>query len=196
MGNLPDLIQGYGSWIYVALFLYCVLKSGSLPLFAGYAVQAQLLELPVVLVATFAGGYLGDEARFFAARRYGISWLTRWPITQKPLAVSNALIERHGVAYIFVYRYPKGMRTIGALPVGLGPMSWGVFTVCNAASALIWTVCLVMVGYLFGKQVEQVALAGWASASAILLVVMIAFIVFAWWHMNRPRRASHKADAV
>ena len=65
---MSGLMQDYGLWVYVILFLYCALKSGSLPLLAGYAAQAQLLDLSLVLGVTFAGGYLGDEARFLAAR--------------------------------------------------------------------------------------------------------------------------------
>lgn len=185
MGAMSELMQDYGPWVYVILFLYCALKSGSLPLLAGYAAQAQLLDLSLVLGVTFAGGYLGDEARFLAARRYGIAWVTRYPVFRKPMAISNALIQRYGIAYIFLYRYPKGMRTIGALPVGLGTMSWPAFTLCNAVSALVWTLCLVMVGFVFGRQVEQAALAGWGFASVILLVVMVAGIAFAWWRINR-----------
>ena len=37
MDGLSDLVREYGTWIYILLFAYCMLKSGSLPLFAGYA---------------------------------------------------------------------------------------------------------------------------------------------------------------
>lgn len=58
MDGLSDLIQEYGTWIYILLFAYCMLKSGSLPLFAGYAAQTQALDLSLVLAVTFAGGLL------------------------------------------------------------------------------------------------------------------------------------------
>ena len=49
MEGLLELIQEYGLWVYLLLFAYCALKSGALPLFAGYAAQAGALELlPVV----------------------------------------------------------------------------------------------------------------------------------------------------
>ncbi len=72
MDGLSDLVREYGTWMYILLFAYCMLKSGSLPLFAGYAAQTQALDLSLVLAVTFAGGYLGDEARFFIARRTGM----------------------------------------------------------------------------------------------------------------------------
>ncbi len=77
------------------------------------------------------------------------------------------------------------MRTIGALPVGLGSMSWAKFTVLNAGSAIIWTVCLVSTGFVFGAQVEDAVKTGWGSASIVLLAAMLLLSVFAWWRINR-----------
>lgn len=185
MNSLLELVQEYGTWVYALLFAYCALKSGSLPLFAGYAAQAGALELLPVAAATFAGGYLGDEARFAVARRYGDAWSTKWPRIQQATSAAKALIARYGWVYIFLYRYPKGMRTIGALPVGLGSMSWSKFTSLNAASAGVWTIALVGIGFTFGTQVEQAVNAGWGATSVFLLVLMVVGIFFAWWRINR-----------
>jgi membrane protein DedA with SNARE-associated domain len=40
-----------------------------LPLFAGIAAQAGTLDVVAVAAASFAGGTLGDEARYWTARR-------------------------------------------------------------------------------------------------------------------------------
>ena len=188
MSVLLDLVRDYGLWVYVFLFAYCALKSGALPLFAGYAAQADVLELMPVAVASFAGGYLGDEARFFVSRRYGIAWSAKWPWLHKAMSAARVLVARYGRAYVFLYRYPKGMRTIGAFPMGLGNMSWGAFSILNAASAALWTIILVGIGFAFGGQVERAVSAGWGLASTLLLVVMITAIFFAWWRINQVER--------
>lgn len=54
---IVSLISQYGTLVYLLLFGYCALKSGSLPLFGGYAAQAGALDVALVAVATFAGGY-------------------------------------------------------------------------------------------------------------------------------------------
>jgi membrane protein DedA with SNARE-associated domain len=69
LNSLFELVGEYGIWIYGVLFIYRAMKSGSLPLFSGYAAQAGILELVPVVAATFAGGYLGDEASFAVAKR-------------------------------------------------------------------------------------------------------------------------------
>jgi len=77
------------------------------------------------------------------------------------------------------------MRTIGALPIGLGSMSWSKFTALNAASAVVWTFALVAIGFAFGAQVEQAVSAGWGAASVFLLLLMVIGIFYAWWRINR-----------
>lgn len=113
---LLDLVRDYGIWMYILLFAYCALKSGTHPLFAGYAAEANILELPLVIIATFAGGYLGDELRFAAARIYGDAWANKWQWVSKAMSTAKVLVAKYGWAYVFLYRYPKGMRTSGALP--------------------------------------------------------------------------------
>ncbi len=187
MDSLLGLVRDYGLWIYVLLFAYCALKSGALPLFAGYAAQADFLELSPVVLATFAGGYLGDEARFAVARRYGEAWSDRWPRLRKAISTANAMVARYGWAYMFLYRYPKGMRTIGALPMGLGSVPWSTFTALNAASACLWTLLLVGTGFAFGAQLEQAVSAGWGLASTLMLALMVLGIWYAWWRINRVK---------
>ena len=154
-------------------------------MFAGYGAQAGALDLLPVVVATFAGGYLGDEARFALARAYGIDCSTKWPRMHRALMAARALSSRYGWLYVFLYRYPKGMRTVGALPMGLGPMSWLNFTFLNAASAGLWTFTLVGLGYAFGAQIAKSVESGWGVLSTALLLTMALAILFAWWRLRR-----------
>jgi len=68
MESLFQLLRDYGSAVYILLFLYCTLKSGALPLFGGYAAQQGVLDPLWVAIATFGGGYLGDELRLIPKR--------------------------------------------------------------------------------------------------------------------------------
>lgn len=187
MDTVLTLIGDYGTAVYVILFLYCALKSGALPLFGGYAAQQGVLDPVVVSVAALAGGYLGDELRFQVARRYGTDWVSGKPGLAKWMGRSEQLLKRYGVAYIFLYRYPKGMRTIGALPVGLTDMRWRRFTVLNAASAVVWASLLVGVGYAFGEAIEEAVTRGWGAASIVLLAISVAVI---WLGLRRVSRQS------
>lgn len=185
MDTVLTLIGDYGTAVYVILFLYCALKSGALPLFGGYAAQQGVLDPVLVSVAALAGGYLGDELRFGVARRYGTAWVSERPRLAVLMRHSEQLLKRYGVAYIFLYRYPKGLRTIGSLPVGLTDISWRRFTLLNAASAIIWALLLVGVGYAFGEAIEDAVTQGWGMVSIGLLVISIALI---WLGLRKVSR--------
>lgn len=193
METILSLISEYGTLVYLLLFGYCALKSGALPLFGGYAAQAGSLDVLYVAFATFAGGYLGDEIRFIVARRYGVGFVKTKPKVKALFDKAKMLMEHYGTAYIFLYRYPKGMRTIGALPVGLTQINWQKFTVLNSASALLWTVLLVGIGYLFGSAIEEAVENGWGFASVVLLLVFVGISVLAWRRINLVESSGNKS---
>ena len=186
MDTILELIGNYGAAVYAILFLYCALKSGALPLFGGYAAQQGVLDPVLVVVAALAGGYLGDELRFAVARRYGAGWMSGRPRLARRMDRAEKLLERYGTAYLFLYRYPKGMRTIGALPVGLTDIRWRRFIVLNAASAVLWATLLVGAGYAFGEAIEGAVTQGWGAASVALLLVGIGLIWLGWRRVSRP----------
>lgn len=194
METVLALVRDYGTAVYMLLFAYCALKSGSLPLFAGYAAQTGALDAATVAAATFAGGYLGDEARFALARRYGHRLSTGRPRIARLIARGTELLDRYGLIYLFLYRYPKGMRTIGALPVGLTTMPWQTFTALNAASAALWTGLLVGAGFVFGQTLEHAVASNWAAASVLLLLAFAGLTGWLWWRASRLA-PSHPAPA-
>ncbi len=180
MDTILNIIRDYGLLSYVILFLYCGLKSGSLPLFAGVAANLGALDLHMVAISVFLGGYLGDELRFYLGHKYGVANLAKNQRYQDALSIAKRVLDRYGISYIFLYRYPKGMRTIGALPVTLTDMPWPVFTSLNAASAIVWTAVLVGLGYAFGAALEQFVGAYWGLASVALLGLFMLLSYAAW----------------
>jgi len=71
----------------------------------------------------------------------------------------------------------------------LGPMPWARFTVLNGASAAVWTLALLVAGYVFGARIEQAVADGWGPASVGLLALMLVLGLLAWWRINRLARS-------
>jgi len=187
MQNIMAWIEVNQFLAYGLVFAYCAVKSGVLPFFAGLAASSGILDVAAVVMATFLGGYFGDEVRFFIARRYGHKLSFTTPRLQRVLKATRALMDKYGAGYMFVYRYPKGMRTVGALPVGLTDIPWFRFTSLNAASAAVWATLLVGAGYLFGAQLADVMENGWSLFSVVLLA---AFCIAGWLMIRRLRTAA------
>ncbi len=181
MEDMLDLIQQYGLLVYLLLFGYCALKSGWLPLFAGYAAHTGALDVGYVALAAFMGGYLGDELRFALARTYGTTWLEKPNRLGRLFKTASELANRYGTAYIFLYRYPKGLRTIGALPIGLTSISWRRFSLLNACSALAWVVVLVGGGFTFGATFDSLGVENLTALSLLFLCVFL-FTLYRLWN--------------
>jgi len=179
------IVRDYGALVYGLLFAYSALKSGTLPLFAGIAAQAGALDVVGVAAAVFVGGYLGDEARYRVARCHGPRILRHTGRLAASLGRAIALVARYGRWYIFLYRYPKGMRTIGALPLGLGPMRWPEFTMLNGASAALWTLIMVGLGYSLGETISRAVESGFGMVSLALLAMFLALSALVWWLTGR-----------
>ena len=184
LDTILTIIKDYGWISYLIIFAYCALKSGSLPLFAGIAAQLGALNIFVVATLVFLGGYLGDELRFYLGRKYGVQNLSSRPWYQDSVSAAKLLLDHYGKAYIFLYRYPKGMRTIGALPVALTDMTWPVFTFLNFSSALVWTFVLVGGGYLFGSTIEKLVGEHWGLFSVALLCAFLFVSYLALRHVS------------
>lgn len=101
------------------------------------------------------------------------------------LGKAKLLLEHYGTAYIFLYRYPKGMRTIGAFPVGLTDMRWLRFIALNSASALLWVVILVGAGDAFGGAIDEVVSNNWGVSSIPMLAIFVALTLIAWHRVSR-----------
>ena len=94
-----------------------------------------------------------DELRFYWVRRYGEGFIMTRPRLAKLASNAKLLLDRYGLIYMFIYRYPKGMRTIGAIPVALTEIKWIKFTLLfNAASAALWTAILTGAGFLLVER--------------------------------------------
>lgn len=187
METANALAAEYGPWLYALLFGYAALKSGFLPVAAGYLAALGSLDWRWAMLAAFAGGYLGDEVRFWIARRYG-GWLRARPRLVAPMAVATMALNRYGVGYIFLYRYAKGLRTIGALPLGLSAWSWRRFSPLNFLSAALWAFLLVGGGYVAGEAVVTAlgVHAGWFGIAVLIVVTIAAAIV---WRATARRLA-------
>lgn len=180
MEGMLVLIQQYGLLVYLLLFGYCALKSGWLPLFAGYAAHTGALDVGYVALAAFMGGYLGDELRFALARTYGTTWLEKPNRLGRLFKTASELANRYGTAYIFLYRYPKGLRTIGALPIGLTSISWRRFSLLNGCSALLWVIVLVGGGYTFGATFDALGVENLTALSLLFLCVFLVTLYRLW----------------
>lgn len=177
LAQILDLIRNQGDAVYALIVSGSAWNSLLLPLFAGYAVKLDALAYVPTVAAVWAGGFLGDELRFWLSRRYGSALFEQMPRIRSGVERAARVIDRHGDWLIFVYRYPHGIRGLAAFAFGLSQMARLRFTILNFVSAGIWANIVVGTGYAFGHLSDK-ALGEAATQAALGLLV--AFLVLAW----------------
>lgn len=161
---LDVIIQQYGVWMYLILFVVVFLETGMvvtpfLPgdslLFAAGALCARgdlavgwlflLLFLAAVLGDTvnYSIGHLVGPRAFHGQHRF---------FKREYLDRTHRFYERHGGKTIVLARFIPIIRTFAPFVAGIGRMSYGRFVIYNVVGALLWTVLLVFGGYYFGNQ--------------------------------------------
>lgn len=120
---------------------------------------AQPLPLPLVLVAAAAGALSGAQVGYLIGRRAGpaLTDRARRPKVAAAMSRSRHLLERYGYGRAIVLaRFVPVVRTVlnpvaGALGVPARVFAWW-----QLVGGLLWTVGLVLAGYLLGRSVPGI----------------------------------------
>lgn len=126
MGELDELVRDYGPWIYALLFAYTALKSGYLPVIAGYFASLGDLDVALVAMSAFLGAWLGDEARFWIAHRYA-DRIRAMPRLARSIRVAVTV----GIGYL------AGDAAVAAIGERAGSIGVGILVLMLAGSAIV-----------------------------------------------------------
>lgn len=173
MQELERLVREWPSWIHAALFVYAFVKTGPLPLFAGYASTLGWLEPFAALSAVWSGAIAGDLLRFELGRRFGPAVLRRMP-TWLPLGNAFSLVlARHVVWVCLLKRFAKGLRTPISLGYGLSNLGRRRFVAITVVSAGVWSGTLIALGVFAGALVAQ-APGPWFAVLGLVLMAALS----------------------
>jgi len=161
--HLASLIESYGLWTYLILFLIVFAETGLvvtpiLPgdslLFAAGTFAGRGSLNPFVLFAVLsAAAILGDTVNYWVGKYLGEHFVRgrgrRW-IKQEHLDRTHAFFEKYGGKTIIIARFVPFVRTFAPFVAGLGTMTYGRFLAYNVIGGLLWVGICVAAGYLFG----------------------------------------------
>jgi membrane protein DedA with SNARE-associated domain len=183
----------YGYW---AVFFGVMLENAGLPvpgetilLVAGYFCSTGDFHLEIVMLVAACGAVLGDNIGFAIGHHYGRGILLRFGkyvfLTPKRLEHMENYFKSHGNKTILVARFITGLRVFAALLAGASMMRWRVFFIYNVAGAVLWSVVITTLGYLFGQSLP--ILVTWVGRSGTMLLIAAIVIAAIIWHLRRRR---------
>lgn len=160
---LPLIIEEYGTFVYLFLFLIIFLETGVvatpyLPgdslLFLVGAVAAQGgLNIFSVLVLLMVAAIAGDTMNYWIGRGVGSRFLSRGIpfIKEHHIRKTESYFERYGGKTIVIARFAPFVRTLAPFLAGAGKMDYSRFIQFNAAGGVLWVSSFIFAGYLFGN---------------------------------------------
>jgi membrane-associated protein len=172
--HLFALIQDYGMWIYLMLFLIIFVETGLviMPLLPGDSLlfaagtfcagvvndagETADLNLWIVLGLLIVAAIIGDGLNYFFGKTIGLKVL-KWRIRgkqlvkQKYIDQTHAFYEKHGSKTIIIARFVPIVRTFAPFVAGIGQMNYARFLQFNIIGGVTWVVSLTLLGYFFGN---------------------------------------------
>jgi hypothetical protein len=84
----------------------------------GIRSASRRLRLGKLVMVCWIGSFAGDAVRFFIGRRFGSKWLSWFPRIERALQMTTRLVEHHYSWFVFLYRYPNGIRSLAGFAFG------------------------------------------------------------------------------
>ena len=162
--HLNGVIQDYGTWTYLILFLiiFCetglvvtpILPGDSLLFAVGTFAASGALDLGLVLLLLSVAAVAGDTVNYAIGyrmgpqifRKEGVRFLNR-----EYLDRTHEFYERHGAKTIVIARFVPIIRTFAPFVAGIGQMRYARFAAYNVVGGVVWIATLVLGGYGFGN---------------------------------------------
>ncbi len=193
---LITMLEQYGLWIYVLLFLIIFCETGLvftpfLPgdslLFAIGALAAQgSLNIILLYMLLVAAAILGDTVNYWIGFHLGpraFHEKVRF-LKKEYLVRTEQFYEAHGSKTIIIARFIPIIRTFAPFVAGIGKMKYIRFLTYNILGGLIWITLLLFGGYYFGN----VPLVKENFSLVILVIIVLSFAPVIIEFVNHRRR--------
>lgn len=162
--HLGILINNYGAWVYVILFLIILFETGLvvtpfLPgdsvIFAASAFAALgSLNIFILIISLMVAAILGDTINYNIGRHLGQKLLSRGDsrfIKKEYIDRTNAYYDKYGGKTIIIARFIPIVRTFAPFVAGIGSMHYKQFITYNSIGGTLWVLVVSLLGFFFGN---------------------------------------------
>lgn len=162
--HLSEIIQSYGVWTYLILFLIIFCETGlvvtpflpgdSLLFAAGaFAARGDLHVLWLFILLSIAA-ILGDTANYWIGNLVGPKVFHQEHVrflNKEYLNRTHQFFEKYGGKTIIIARFVPIIRTFAPFVAGIGSMAYIRFISYNVIGGVVWIASFAFAGYFFGN---------------------------------------------
>lgn len=189
--SLGEVVQQFGVWAYVALFVATFVKTGliyvpmvpttTLLFAAGVLASPQVKGLSPVtsLAVLLVAAILGDFANYGWGRVFG-ERLAKAPCAKRlkldQITKAEEAFERYGLNTFLLARWVSVLRSTVPFVAGSSRYSAAKFLLLNSVACLLWVGVIFGAGYVLGESNQVRSLMGIIAGS--IIVVLAGPLIF------------------
>src|SRR3989338_3335758 len=198
--TLSWLIQTFGIWTYVILFLVIFLETGlvatpffpgdSLIFISGAFASNGFLSIELLFILLSAAAIIGDTVNYwighFAGRKLFNKQNARF-FKKEYLVMASEFYTKHGGKTIILARFIPLIRTFAPFVAVIGKMNYRKFLIYNVVGGVAWVGLFLLAGYYFGSLgfvKENLSMAIYA----IIIVSIIPVIGELLWKRSKREK--------
>jgi len=163
--HLIEIIDIFGAWSYVILFLIVFIETGlvifpflpgdSLLFASGAFAAVGAFNIVLLILVLFVAAVLGDTVNYHIGKKVGTSippngWLGK-VINRDKMRIAENFFNRHGGKTIVIARFMPFVRTFAPFVAGASNMRYSYFIFYNITGAALWVFICTILGYIFGN---------------------------------------------
>jgi membrane-associated protein len=162
--HLLAIMQTYGMWIYVILFMIIFCETGlvvmpflpgdSLLFVVGALCGVGALEIKWILPLLMAASFSGDNTNYWIGRLIGMRLVKRASsrfLKHEHLEKTHMFYKKHGGKAILFARFLPIVRTFAPFVAGIGAMRYRMFMLFSALGSITWISLFTLGGYFLGN---------------------------------------------
>jgi membrane-associated protein len=162
--HLVWVVENYGTWIYLILFLIIFCETGlvvtpflpgdSLLFVAGTLAATGSMYVHGLFAVLAAASFLGDNTNYWIGRYAGPRVFTRANsriLNPLHLERTRRFYETYGALTIVIARFMPIVRTFAPFVAGVGRMDYRRFLFYSFSGSVLWISSLTYAGYYFGN---------------------------------------------
>jgi membrane-associated protein len=162
--NLTHIVQDYGIWTYLLLFIIIFCETGlvvtpflpgdSLIFVIGALSAGGEINLAVIVLVLICAAILGDTANYHIGKLIGAKVFRKEKVRffkKEYLIRTHEFYNKYGGKTITIARFIPIIRTFAPFVAGMGSMTYWKFIVYNIVGAILWVALFIAGGYFFGN---------------------------------------------
>lgn len=175
-------IWGYGIVLVVALtealpFIGWIVPGSIIVGIFGFSSSYGFYDTKFLILFSIVGAVLGDNISYYLGTK-GTRFFhneNRF-LKLSHLDKGKIFFKNHGNKSVFLGRFISPVRPIVPFIAGLSMMNKKVFLFWNVASAILWSISFILLGYFFGNALHIIEV--WSTRAGILFILLFIVVVF------------------